>query len=154
MSSSTATAEDPFAILGETLETAASALDLPTAHARESAHRAAATTKRVVGSGMYSVSYALAYGAVFAATYVHDLMPHGSAVQRGFSDGAQDALSARSRRLDLRHEAAGATASEAHESHEAPHRDGADHEAKSHEPKEREAKQSVEALADRFEASR
>lgn len=142
MSSSTATAEDPFAILGETLETAASALDLPTAHARESAHRAAATTKRVVGSGMYSASYALAYGAVFAATYVHDLMPKGSAVQRGFSDGAQDALSSRARRLELKQDLAEGSVATADDAREAPLRNGGDHEAKT----------SVDALADRFEA--
>ncbi|MCJ2136004.1 hypothetical protein MKK69_18445 [Methylobacterium sp. J-026] len=133
MSSSTATAQDPFAILGETLETAAGALDVPTAHARESAHRAAATTKRVVGSGVYSLSYALAYGSVFAATYVHDLLPDGSAVRRGLSDGSHDALSARSRRILLKEEAAasvpptdlhGSPDPHAAESHGAPLRNG------------------------------
>ncbi|SDN70617.1 hypothetical protein SAMN05216360_110202 [Methylobacterium phyllostachyos] len=106
MTSSAAPAQDPFAILGETLETAAGALDVPTAQARESAHRAAATTKRVVGSGVYSLSYALAYGTVFAATYVHDLLPEASAVRRGLSDGGHDALSARARRILLQEEAA------------------------------------------------
>ena len=96
MSSTTTTAEeDPFAILGETLDTAADSLEAASTDARASAHRAAARTKRVIGSGAYSISYGLAYGTVFAATYLHDLMPVGSAVQRGFADGAHDALEAR-----------------------------------------------------------
>ncbi|GJE28133.1 hypothetical protein [Methylobacterium organophilum] len=142
MSSSTATAEDPFTILGETLETAAGALDAPTVHARESAHRAAATTKRVVGSGVYSVSYALAYGAVFAATYVHDLLPEGSAVQRGLSDGSDDALSSRSRRHLLK---------QAPTSTLAPRADvHAGHEAHDH-PVHSDTRQHVDALAGKFD---
>jgi hypothetical protein len=101
MSTTATNAEDPFAILGETLETAASSLEATTKRARASAHNAAATTKRVVGSGAYSISYALAYGAVFTATYLHDLMPVGSAVRRGFDDGTHDALTARNRRRQL-----------------------------------------------------
>ncbi|MGY2048785.1 hypothetical protein [Methylobacterium sp. JK268] len=155
MSATTANAEDPFAILSETLETAATALDVPTAHARESAHRAADTTKRVVGSGVYSVSYALAYGAVFAATYVHDLMPGGSAIQRGFADGAHDALTARSLRTTLKKEAAAAPEAQAgdpgagtaptqaaHEAHRASLRDA----------EGGEARQKVDAMASRFDA--
>lgn len=149
MSSSTATAEDPFAILGETLETAASALDVPTAHARESAHRAAAQTKRVVGSGMYSVSYALAYGAVFAATYVHDLLPDGSAVQRGLSDGTHDALSARDRRTLLKKDSS--THRAATEGHHAPEAHGtAPHETAG----QNESRRRVDALAERFDGGR
>lgn len=158
MTTSAATAQDPFAILGETLETAAGALDVPTAQARESAHRAAATTKRVVGSGVYSLSYALAYGTVFAATYVHDLLPEGSAIRRGLSDGGHDALSARSRRILLQEEAAAAHArtgsTEAHG--EESHADGA-HAAEPHGTPLRnghadgDARTRVDALAGKFE---
>ena len=106
MSTSERTAEDPFAILGETLEAAANSMDTAETRARNSAHRAADATKRVVGSGTYSTSYGLAYGAVWIGTYLHDLMPPGGVVQRGFTDGAHDALAARILRLTLGEEQA------------------------------------------------
>ena len=157
MTTSAAATQDPFAILGETLETAAGALDVPTAQARESAHRAAATTKRVVGSGVYSFSYALAYGTVFAATYVHDLLPEGSAVRRGLSDGGHDALSARARRILLQEDAAATHArTGSTEAREGQHADGA-HAAEPHDTPLRnghadgDARTRVDALAGKFE---
>lgn len=106
MSASDHTAEDPFAILGETLETAADSMNDTKARARGSARRAAAATKRVVGSGTYSASYGLAYGVVWVGTYLHDLLPTGSSIQRGFDDGSHDAIAARDRRRALREEEA------------------------------------------------
>ncbi|MBV8612832.1 MAG: hypothetical protein JOY66_03550, partial [Acetobacteraceae bacterium] len=118
MSTTTATAEaDPFAILGDALETAADSLETASTDARASAHRASAGTKRVIGSGAYSISYGLAYGAVFTATYLHDLMPIGSAVQRGFADGAHDALEARKRRMMLRQPHEDGHGADLHEAH-------------------------------------
>jgi hypothetical protein len=99
MSTPEQTEEDPFAILGETLENAAKSMDSVEGRARTSAHRAADATKRAVGSGAYSTSYGLAYGAVWIGTYLHDLMPPGGVIQRGFADGAHDALAARILRL-------------------------------------------------------
>jgi hypothetical protein len=106
MSASDNTAEDPFAILGETLETAADSMEETKARARGSARRAAAATKRVVGSGSYSASYGLAYGIVWMGTYLHDLLPTGGSIQRGFDDGSHDAIAARNRRRALREEEA------------------------------------------------
>jgi hypothetical protein len=106
MSTSERIAEDPFAILGETLETAANAMETGEARARNSAHRAADATKRAVGSGAYSTSYGLAYGVVWIGTYLHDMMPPGGVVQRGFTDGAHDALAARILRLAVGEEKA------------------------------------------------
>ena len=106
MSTSERTVEDPFAILGETLESAANSMEGGEARARSSAHRAADATKRVVGSGAYSTSYGLAYGAVWIGTYLHDLLPPGGVVQRGFADGAHDSLAARILRLALAEEQA------------------------------------------------
>ena len=158
MHPSAAATQDPFAILGETLETAAGALDVPTAQARESAHRAAATTKRVVGSGVYSLSYALAYGTVFAATYVHDLLPESSTVRRGLSDGGHDALSAHARRILLQEEAG---ASHARTGSAEPHGEDshvdAAHAAEHHDTPLRnghadgDARTRVDALAGKFE---
>ena len=65
-----------------------------------------AATKRVVGSGTYSASYGLAYGVVWVGTYLHDLLPNGSSIQRGFDDGSHDAIAARDRRRALREEEA------------------------------------------------
>ncbi|KTT67888.1 hypothetical protein, partial [Sphingomonas endophytica] len=99
---------------------------------------------------MYSLSYAVAYGAVFAATYVHDLMPDSSAVQRGLSDGAHDALASRSRRNALKQDASvqsgrqarAAAADESHDLHSTTARD----------PRaEGEVRQRVDALAGRFD---
>ncbi len=104
MSASDHAAENPFAILGETLETAADSMNDTKARARGSARRAAAATKRVVGSGTYSTSYGLAYGVVWVGTYLHDLLPTGSSIQRGFDDGSHDAIAARDRRRALREE--------------------------------------------------
>jgi hypothetical protein len=99
MSTSDRTTEDPFLILGETLETAADSVESMDVRARNSAHRAADATKRAVGSGAYSTSYGLAYGAVWLGTYLHDMMPPGGVIQRGFADGTHDALAARILRL-------------------------------------------------------
>jgi len=112
----------------------------------------------VVGSGVYSLSYALAYGTVFAATYVHDLLPEGSTVRRGLSDGGHDALSARARRILLQEEEAATHArtgsTEAHG--EASQENGA-HAAEPHDTPLRnghadgDARSRVDALAGKFE---
>jgi hypothetical protein len=89
---------NPFAAIGEVLETAASRFEEGTSNARENAKHAADSTKKAVTSGLYNGSFGLSYGIVFATVYVTELLPKDSVVRRGLEDGADAAFEAHEKR--------------------------------------------------------
>ncbi|GLK76720.1 hypothetical protein GCM10008171_19740 [Methylopila jiangsuensis] len=55
---------------------------------------AAGKAGEVLGAGAYKGAYGASYGVVFAAVFLKELLPNGSAVRRGFEDGANAAFDA------------------------------------------------------------
>lgn len=90
-----AAAATVFSVLGDTLETAAETFEEATANSRESAVRAAATTKRALGIGVHKTAYGLSFGLVFTAVFITEMLPKDSLIRRGFLDGTEAALESR-----------------------------------------------------------
>ena len=84
-----------FSMLGDTLESAAEALEEASVNSAESAKKAAKTTKRAIGTGFHKAAYGAAYGVVYAAVYLVELLPEENVIRRGFVEGAEAALDAR-----------------------------------------------------------
>jgi len=82
-------------VLGDTLESAAETFEEATANSRESAKRAAATTKRVLGNGVHKTAYGVAYGLVYSAVFVTEMLPKGNVIRQGFIEGTEAALDSR-----------------------------------------------------------
>ena len=88
-------AAKPFSILGDTLESAAESFEEATNGAQESARRAAQTTKRVVGQGLFKMFYGISYGLVYSGVFVTELLPEDNSVRHALTEGAETALSDR-----------------------------------------------------------
>jgi hypothetical protein len=84
-----------FHILGDTLESAAETFEEATANASDSAKRAAEITKSALSSALYKTCYGIAFGAVYSSVFLVELMPEGSNLKRGFTEGAESAIEAR-----------------------------------------------------------
>lgn len=98
MATATATKTgNPFAALGEALESAAGRFEKGSDHARQSAINAAGNTQRIFKTGLYNTAYGLSYGLVFATVYVTELLPKDGVLRRGLEDGADAALDAQAR---------------------------------------------------------
>ena len=82
-------------MLGDTLESAAEALEEASVNSAESAKKAAKTTKRAIGTGFHKAAYGISYGVVYAAAFLFELLPEEHVIRRGFVEGAQAALDAR-----------------------------------------------------------
>lgn len=80
---------DPFAILGEALESAAETLGDATSNARASAKIAARKTRETIGAGVYKTAYGVSYGLVFGAVFLTELLPEDHIVRRGLEEGAE-----------------------------------------------------------------
>jgi len=90
-----AAANSVFSVLGDTLESAAETFEEATANSRDSAKRAAATTKRVFGNGVHKTAYGIAFGLVYAGVFVTELLPSGNLIRRGFVEGTEAAIDSR-----------------------------------------------------------
>jgi hypothetical protein len=90
-----AAAATVFSVLGDTLESAAETFEEATANSRESAKRAAATTKRVLGNGVHKTAYGVAFGLVYSAVFVTEMLPKGNVIRQGFIEGTEAALDSR-----------------------------------------------------------
>ena len=101
-----------FSVLGDTLESAAETFEEATANSRDSAKRAAATTKRALGNGVHKTAYGVAFGLVYSAVFITEMLPKGNIVRRGFIEGTEAALDSRRKAQTLR-ETAKKTAAEA-----------------------------------------
>lgn len=77
------------------MESAAESFEEATNGAQESARRAAQTTKRVVGNGLFKMFYGISYGLVFGGVYVTELLPEKNSVRRALTEGAEAALADR-----------------------------------------------------------
>jgi len=84
-----------FSVLGDTLETAAESFEEATANSRDSAKRAAATTKRALGIGVHKAAYGIAFGMVYSAVFITEMLPKGNIIRRGFIEGTEAALDSR-----------------------------------------------------------
>jgi hypothetical protein len=84
-----------FHILGDTLESAAETFEEVTANAHDSAKRAAAVTKSALANAIYKTCYGIAYGAVYSSVFLVEVLPEGSNLKRGFTEGAESAIEAR-----------------------------------------------------------
>jgi len=84
-----------FSVLGDTLETAAESFEEATANSRDSAKRAAATTKRALGIGVHKAAYGVAFGLVYSAVFITEMLPKSNIVRRGFIEGTEAALDSR-----------------------------------------------------------
>ena len=84
-----------FSMLGDTLESAAEALEEASVNSAESAKKAAKTTKRAIGTGLHKGAYGISYGVVYAAVFLVELLPEEHVIRRGFVEGAEAALDAR-----------------------------------------------------------
>ena len=84
-----------FSMLGDTLESAAEALEEASINSAESAKKAAKTTKRAIGTGFHKAAYGISYGMVYAAVFLIELLPEENGIRRGFVEGAEAALDAR-----------------------------------------------------------
>ena len=84
-----------FSMLGDTLESAAEALEEASVNSAESAKKAAKTTKRALGTGLHKAAYGGAYGVVYAFAFLIELLPEEHVIRRGFVEGAEAALQAR-----------------------------------------------------------
>ncbi|MBV8329853.1 MAG: hypothetical protein JOZ61_05225 [Verrucomicrobia bacterium] len=84
-----------FSMLGDTLESAAEALEEASVNSTESAKKAAKTTKRAIGTGLHKAAYGISYGVVYAAVFLVELLPEEHVIRRGFVEGAEAALDAR-----------------------------------------------------------
>src|SRR5271167_48612 len=84
-----------FSVLGDTLESAAETFEEATANSRDSAKRAAATTKRVLGNGVHKTAYGIAFGLVYAGVFVTEMLPNENLIRRGFVEGTEAAIDSR-----------------------------------------------------------
>ena len=91
-----------FSVLGDTLESAAESFEEATANSRDSAKRAAATTKRALGIGVHKAAYGVAFGLVYSAVFITEMLPKGNLVRRGFIEGTEAALDSRRKAQTLR----------------------------------------------------
>src|ERR1700761_4390133 len=99
-----------FSVLGDTLESAAESFEEATSNSRDSAKRAAATTKRAIGIGVHKAAYGIAFGLVYSAVFITEMLPKGNAIRRGFIDGTEGAMNSR-RKAQAAREAKKAAAS-------------------------------------------
>jgi hypothetical protein len=90
-----AAANTVFSVLGDTLESAAETFEEATANSRDSAKRAAATTKRALGNGVHKTAYGVAFGLVYSAVFITEMLPKGNIIRRGFIEGTEAALDSR-----------------------------------------------------------
>src|SRR5580658_8512051 len=93
-----AAAATVFSVLGDTLESAAETFEEATANSRDSAKRAAATTKRVLGNGVHKTAYGVAFGLVYSAVFITEMLPKGNLIRRGFIEGTEAAIDSRRKR--------------------------------------------------------
>jgi hypothetical protein len=84
-----------FSVLGDTLESAAESFEEATANSRDSAKRAAATTKRALGIGVHKAAYGIAFGLVYSAVFITEMLPKDHIIRRGFIEGTEEALDSR-----------------------------------------------------------
>jgi hypothetical protein len=91
-----------FSVLGDTLESAAESFEEATANSRDSAKRAAATTKRALGIGVHKAAYGVAFGLVYSAVFITEMLPKGNMIRRGFIEGTEAALDSRRKTQTLR----------------------------------------------------
>ena len=84
-----------FSMLGETLDSAAEALEAASVNLAKSAKKAAKTTKSAIGIGFHKAAYGISYGVVYAAVFLVELLPGEHVIRRGFVEGAGAALDAR-----------------------------------------------------------
>ena len=84
-----------FSMLGETLDSAAEALEAASVNLAKSAKKAAKTTKSAIGIGFHKAAYGISYGVVYAAVFLVELLPDEHVIRRGFVEGAEAALDAR-----------------------------------------------------------
>src|SRR5579872_229750 len=84
-----------FSVLGDTLESAAETFEEATANSRDSAKRAAATTKRALGIGAHKAAYGIAFGLVYSAVFITEMLPKENIIRRGFIEGTEGALESR-----------------------------------------------------------
>lgn len=90
-----------FSALGEALETAAERFEEGSSQARESAKKAAGTVKRAFGVGVYNTAYWVSYGAVFSSVFLTELLPENSTLRRGLEEGADAALEAHGKLVEV-----------------------------------------------------
>ena len=90
-----AAANTVFSVLGDTLESAAETFEEATSNSRDSAIRAAATTKRALGNGVHKTAYGIAFGLVYSAVFITEMLPKGNIIRRGFIEGTEAALDSR-----------------------------------------------------------
>ena len=90
-----AAANTVFSVLGDTLESAAETFEEATANSRDSAKRAAATTKRALGNGVHKSAYGIAFGLVYAGVFVTEMLPKENLIRRGFVEGTEAAIDSR-----------------------------------------------------------
>ncbi len=91
-----------FSVLGDTLESAAETFEEATANSRDSAKRAAATTKRALGNGVHKTAYGVAFGLVYSAVFITEMLPKGNLIRRGFIEGTEAALDSRRKAQTVR----------------------------------------------------
>ncbi len=94
-----------FSVLGDTLESAAETFEEATANSRDSAKRAAATTKRALGIGVHKTAYGVAFGLVYSAVFITEMLPKGNIIRRGFIEGTEAAIDSRRRKQTSRESA-------------------------------------------------
>jgi hypothetical protein len=104
-----------FSVLGDTLESAAETFEEATANSRDSAKRAAATTKRALGIGAHKAAYGVAFGLVYSAVFITEMLPKGNIVRRGFIEGTEAALDSRRKAQAIREAAKSKPATKAGE---------------------------------------
>jgi len=105
-----AVASTVFSVLGDTLESAAETFEEATANSRDSAKRAAATTKRALGIAVHKSAYGVAFGLVYSAVFITELLPKENIIRRGFIEGTEEALASRRKAQALREAAKAAPA--------------------------------------------
>jgi hypothetical protein len=84
-----------FSVLGDALESAAESFEEVTVNARDSAKRAAHTTRRALGNGVHKTAYGAAYGVVYASIFLTELWPEDNLWRRGLVEGAAAAIEER-----------------------------------------------------------
>src|SRR5579863_7213641 len=97
-----AVASTVFSVLGDTLESAAESFEEATANSRDSARRAAATTKRALGIGVHKAAYGVAFGLVYSAVFITEMLPQENIIRRGLLEGTDAALNSRRKAQALR----------------------------------------------------
>ena len=85
---------NPFASIGEALESAAERFEEGASNARESAKHAAGSAKKAIHTGLYNGSYGLSYGLVYATVFLTELLPKDNVIRRGLEEGADAAIEA------------------------------------------------------------